>query len=100
MVSTSDTPSRPDAAWKISRLRRVNGSIHTNLASSMRPRVEMFRRPTCCVCSRYTIRAPAAHSPSGIVSTAKPLRLSTRSCRLSFSTAASYTKAHSSRDVV
>ena len=64
-VCTSDTPSAPEALWKTSRLRRVNLSIHTNLASSMRPMVQMFLRPVCWVCSRYTSRAPALQMPSG-----------------------------------
>ena len=51
-VWTRDTPSAPEALWNTSRLRRVNLSIHTNLASSMRPIVQMFLSPLCWVCSR------------------------------------------------
>ena len=51
-VSTSDTPSRPEALWKTSRFRRVNWSIQTNFASSIRPMEQMFLRPVCWVCSR------------------------------------------------
>ena len=52
MTLTSDTPSPPADALKISRLRMVNLSIHTNLSSSMREIEQMLARPVCWVCSR------------------------------------------------
>ena len=97
ITSTSEVPSFPAVDENISRFLNVKRSIHTNDPSSMREIEHMLVSPVCWVCSRYISRAPADVIPRGNVSIAKPFSESTRSCLLSFSTALSYTNAHSSR---
>ena len=89
MTSTSATPSPPDEAANNSKFLIVKRSIQTNLLPSILEIEQMFANPVCCVCSRYTTRAPAEQMPRGYVSMAYPFRDSTFSCLFSFSTAES-----------
>ena len=89
MTSTREVPSLPAVDAKISRLRKVKRSIQTKEFSSIREMEHMLLSSLCWVCSRYIRRAPAEVMPRGKLSMANPLRESTLSCLLSFSTALS-----------
>ena len=94
-MSISDFPSG-FIVLSSSSERIVNGSMWTNLSSSMRDIVVMCPSCVCCVISRYCSTTPAATTPALICSTPYPFRFLTLNSFSTLSRAVVSLKAQSS----